>query len=368
MRHSCFVLKRFSIVALSVALVRCGSSGINPVGSTDTPGSTPTVTPTATATATAAATPSPSPTPTSKQPDDGGNGSKTPTPSATVSPTPEPGAPTVSVKTSTTSCHPVKDPSNGAVTGCPATFTAVATGGKAPLSYSWSGICTGTAASVVANITALGDNYCTVVVTDALNRAATANSPSVVGTNSPLVCSTSGGGNCHPSGSSPFTCTTSVAANCSDPDGDPILVSWSGCASGSGKTSTCTLTKIGANTAKATGSDGWTTASSTVDSTGTDTPPTHHYDIGPYYHGGAYTEIPFSFDDAENDPLTNCTATCTDPYGGVCCTIVNCRTDLYDGQPGHILYKNATVGSSCSMHLKACNKWACYTDNQAFSN
>lgn len=368
MSHSTVVIRRLIVVALAVALVRCGSSGINPVGSTDTPTSPEGFTPAATATTGATPRPSPSPTATATNPTDGGNGGKTPTASPTISPTPEPGAPTVSVKTSTSSCHPVKDPSTGAISGCSVTFTAVATGGKAPLSYSWSGICTGTAGSVTASVVALGDNYCTVVATDSLNRSATANSPAVAGTNASPVCSTSGGGSCHPSGSSPFTCTTPVTVSCSDPDGDPLVVTWSGCASGTGNNATCTLTQIGANTAKATASDGWTTASSTVDSTGTDTPPMHHYDIGPSYNGGAYTEIPFAFDDAENDPLTSCTATCTDPNGVDCCTIINCRTDIYGGQPGHIIYRNAAVGSSCSMHLKACNKWACYTENQAFSN
>lgn len=40
-----------------------------------------------------------------------------------------------------------------------------------------------------------------------------------------------------------------MSASGSDPDGDPISYTWSGCASGSGANSTCSVSQLGSNTA-----------------------------------------------------------------------------------------------------------------------
>jgi parallel beta-helix repeat protein len=188
--------------------------------------------------------------------------------------------------------------------------------------------------------------------------------------NTAPTCSGGGGGACHPAGTSPFTCPRPVSVSCTDAEGHALTYSWSGCASGSAPSSTCTVSSIGAHVATASVSDGWATTTVNVTSTGTDSPPTHAYNIGPYYNGGAWTEIPFSFNDSDGDPLRSCTATCQTPWGVTCCTILNCRTDFYGGQPGHVIYRDARIeiGQGCLMTVQACNRWACWTDTQGFTN
>jgi hypothetical protein len=124
-------------------------------------------------------------------------------------------------------------------------------------------------------------------------------------------------------------------------------------------------------TATATGNDGWAnSAPSNVNSTGTDTAPVENYGISPTYSSGATVETAYGYSDADGDPLESCTATCTDDLGLACCTIINCRTDFYGGAPGHVRYSGAghgADGKGCSMHLHACNHWACFNDNAGFN-
>src|SRR5687768_14153443 len=126
MKSLSLVLKRVVIVVMAVGLARCGSDGVNPVGSTnDVPvgadgGSVATATPTDPA-------PTPDASPTSTPTDDpkpGPGPTRTATPPPPT-PTPAPDAPEVTINVSRTSCHPTKNPNTGAVTGCPVTFTAV---------------------------------------------------------------------------------------------------------------------------------------------------------------------------------------------------------------------------------------------------
>src|SRR5581483_6031038 len=224
------------------------------------------------------------------------------------------------------------------------------------LTYSWSGCASGTSASSTCNVASIGKSTATVTICDGWSCLQA--SVDSTGTNSAPVCTASGGGSCHP-GAPSYTCSKPVSVSCSDADGDPVTISWSGCASGSGTSSTCSIDKIGSVTATATGSDGWTnSAPSNVSATGTDHASVENYGIAPIY-STARVEIPFGYSDADGDPLESCTATCTDGLGLACCTIINCRVDQYgapDGAPGHVIYKDANHGADgkgCSMHLTA---------------
>lgn len=84
----------------------------------------------------------------------------------------------------------------------------------------------------------------TIVVLDDKNAASTFNaSVDLLGNQSPLVQVNAGRSSCHPE------CTVSVTATAQDVEGDVLEFEWSGCASGSGRTSECRVRNVGPATA-----------------------------------------------------------------------------------------------------------------------
>jgi hypothetical protein len=72
---------------------------------------------------------------------------------------------------------------------------------------------------------------------------------------------TGGGGSCHPSAAASTRgargCTVAfLALGVSDPDGDAVALSWSGCASGTDASASCTITAPGEVVATVTATDG----------------------------------------------------------------------------------------------------------------
>jgi hypothetical protein len=111
------------------------------------------------------------------------------------------------------------------------------------LSYSWSGCASGSGATAVCSVVAEGSATATVTVDDGRGGTASATAE-VVGrapNQAPLV-SISGPTSCHPTPSSP--CEVTLIASASDPDGDPLSYIWSGCASGTSATASCTVSSL----------------------------------------------------------------------------------------------------------------------------
>ena len=136
------------------------------------------------------------------------------------------------------SCHPQ------ASSACTVGFSAAASG-SATLQYQWGGCCSGSGANGTCSISQPGSATCSITVSNSCGSASAQGSAS--GTNAAPTVSAAGGGSCHPRPGSP--CSTNVSASGSDPDGDPITYTWSGCASGSGANSTCSVSQLGSNTA-----------------------------------------------------------------------------------------------------------------------
>jgi hypothetical protein len=86
----------------------------------------------------------------------------------------------------------------------------------------------------------------------------------------PVISSITGnGGSCHPN------CSVTFTANASDPDGDALTYSWSGCATGTSKTASCSVPTVGPRTATVTVSDGYGHfTSGTATATGINSAPT----------------------------------------------------------------------------------------------
>jgi hypothetical protein len=115
-------------------------------------------------------TPRPTPTPTPGP-------SPTPKPSPTPAPTPPPPSPPTVAISGGGSCHP-KSPSSP----CNVSFSASASNGAPPLSYSWSGCTSGNATSANCSVNAINTFTATVTVTDSLSRSASV-SGTATGTN-----------------------------------------------------------------------------------------------------------------------------------------------------------------------------------------
>jgi hypothetical protein len=77
----------------------------------------------------------------------------------------------------------------------------------------------------------------------------------------PIVRVQGNGGSCHPctsttGNSCPMECSVPMTADASDPDGDQLSFTWSGCASGSGRSVECRVTGLGPFKATVSVSDG----------------------------------------------------------------------------------------------------------------
>jgi hypothetical protein len=87
----------------------------------------------------------------------------------------------------------------------------------------------------------------------------------------------SGGGSCHPRRTfqgAVDPCERQFTANAHDPDGDHLTYAWSGCASGTGTTATCSVDAIRTFTARVTVRDGrGESANASATATGVNLPP-----------------------------------------------------------------------------------------------
>lgn len=116
-----------------------------------------------------------------------------------------------------------------------------------PLTYEWSGCATGASARATCVVDRVGPVTATVVVDDgqghrvAVVAAAEGlpleNRPPAVAADFERTAS------CAPSPGVP--CTLELRAIAIDPDGDPVVIEWSGCASGSEARATCVVTRPG---------------------------------------------------------------------------------------------------------------------------
>jgi Bacterial Ig domain len=216
------------------------------------------------ATAPPASNPTPAP-PNPQPPNPNPTPNPNPNPTPTATPTPAPGAnraPTVTATSATPGCHP--RPS----APCSVATQAVASDPDGdPITFSWQGCATGTAATSTCAISSLGAKSATVTVTDSKGASATA-SVNVIGMNAQPVVTVTGGGSCHP------TCSLTFTGSATDPDGDPLTLSWTGCASGANPSATCSVNSNGPISATLSANDGWVVASATAGGTGSNQPPT----------------------------------------------------------------------------------------------
>lgn len=164
-------------------------------------------------------TPTPTPTPTPSAPK--------PTPTPTPDPSPGPGPtppppPTVSVSGGG-NCHPT--PSSP----CSVQFTANASNGAPPLTYSWSGCTSGNGSSASCTVPGLGSVSGTVTVKDKLGRTANA-SASATGVNGTPTVSC---------GAWSAGAPSYMHYSAGDPDGDTVTISDAGSSCVGGKINSC---------------------------------------------------------------------------------------------------------------------------------
>jgi hypothetical protein len=159
---------------------------------------------------------------------------------------------------------------------CTVSFAAQATDPDGdPLTYAWTGCAAGTATTATCQATGLGTLTASVTVRDSWGASTDASKSVAITQVSPAPQVTlSGATSCHPP--SPTTpCTVPVTATATDPQNDPLTYAWSGCCSGTGTSSVCTVRTLAANTCTVVVSDNnghSTSASKTV--TGVNQAPT----------------------------------------------------------------------------------------------
>ena len=193
--------------------------------------------------------------PTSPTGPGGGTVVATPTPAPVSLPVTTGGTPpSITLSAARVSCHPTPS------TPCSIALVATASdpsGGA--VSVSWGGCAAGSSGlSATCVVRALGSVTADVTATNTAGLTAS-QSVSLTGTNSAPTVTVSGGASCQASCSSP------VSAAASDADGDPVpgsAITWSGCASGTGTSSECSMPSSGTYTATATVSDDWASGSS----------------------------------------------------------------------------------------------------------
>lgn len=192
------------------------------------------------------------------------NPNPTPNPEPTATPAPAPGAnraPTVTATASAPGCHP--RPS----VPCSVPTQAVASDPDGdPITFSWQGCASGVAAMSTCAVSSLGAKTATVTVTDSKGASASA-SVNITGTNAQPAVTVGGGGSCHP------TCSLTFTGSATDSDGDPLTLSWSGCASGTAPSATCSVNASSPVSATLSANDGWVAASATAGGTGSNQPP-----------------------------------------------------------------------------------------------
>lgn len=145
-----------------------------------------------------------------------------------------------------------------------------------PLQYIWSGCATGTAPRAECTVVRPGPVVASVAVSDDHGHTATATitGEGVSTPNSPPTVNVvfRGASACTPLPGRP--CNLDVAVQASDPDGDALRYQWSGCASGTGSSASCTVATPGRVEAivQVTDEHGLATTATAV-GTGTNRPP-----------------------------------------------------------------------------------------------
>lgn len=148
-----------------------------------------------------------------------------------------------------------------------------------PLQFVWSGCATGTSAQASCTVDRPGSVVASVAVSDGQGHTATAaiTGEGVSAPNSPpsAVVAFQGASACTPLPGKP--CTLTVIAQATDPDGDALRYQWSGCASGTASSASCTVERPGRVEAMAQVSDDQGhTATATAAGNGTNQAPGVH--------------------------------------------------------------------------------------------
>lgn len=189
-----------------------------------------------------------------------------------------------------------------------------------PLTYTWSGCASGSGATVKCIVPALstGTHTADVIISDGWTSVT--RSVSVRGLNSaPAVSVTSSAPGCHPRPGAP--CFVTVSAQANDPDGDPLTLTWSGCAAGYLASTQCDVQEPGPHAATATAQDPFgATRSGSVTVTGTNRAPITQ--AMPARGDGYVFPFHWEWSDADGDVL-NCVFDVPDPVN--CTYAGNCR-------------------------------------------
>jgi hypothetical protein len=119
----------------------------------------------------------------------------------------------------------------------------------------------------------------------------------------PTIDSITGdGGSCHPAAGQ--ACSVALTANASDPDGDPLSYSWSGCASGTGRTASCTVGSLGAVAATVHVTDArGASANGNASASGKNAAPGVNCPGDTSVHWGTQITVPVESFDADGDSL-----------------------------------------------------------------
>ena len=116
-----------------------------------------------------------------------------------------------------------------------------------PLQYAWSGCAAGASPRATCTIAQIGQVSASVTVSDDKAHIVTAaiTGEGVATPNGPpsAVVAFQGASSCTPLPAKP--CTLAVAAQATDPDGDVLKYQWSGCASGTASSASCTVDRPG---------------------------------------------------------------------------------------------------------------------------
>jgi hypothetical protein len=170
-----------------------------------------------------------------------------------------------------------------------------------PLTYAWSGCANGSGrtSQCLVPLVATSAQTASVNISDgwtSINR-----NVSVQSLNQPPTVSASAGAGCHPRPGTP--CNASVSASASDPDGDPVALAWSGCATGSGASTTCSVSQLGANMAGVTATDPFgVSRSATAAVQGTNQ--AARATVSPLLGGGAAAFYTLGWSDSDSDVVS----------------------------------------------------------------
>jgi hypothetical protein len=204
-------------------------------------------------------------------------------------------APDGSARAAASTCHPYPS-------ACEVEVTASGTDADGDrLSYAWSGCADGalTRSKCAVPRLTLGNFPATVTIHDGWTSVTRTVTVRALNTPPHLSASASAAG-CHPRPGAP--CVVPLNSIPSDLDGDPVMVTWSGCADGTGTTAACEVHALGTHTATATATDPFgATRSVSVSVQGQNRAPV--VSAAPAAGSGAAFPFTWSWSDADGDQL-----------------------------------------------------------------